>query len=346
MVRNDYKIIKYNLDDVDILKEKYCIAIFNNFSPIDKLTIEDVKNIYYVSQLKSEKHDGIIGEYKSYLIDVLSVHNSFYNLGKNIYDLNFYSNISDIELKMPSEKIINMLKEWINLNDFPSKRFDNKNYYYYLIDDNNICNFIKHSIIVYTFTSIKIIIDKIINEKPKNTIDDDLLREDLLGELNNYVSFINPCVLLSQMKKDNEFINQSYPYDKLIETLNKHNNKYNQSYLNALLKSLILITDYLCKKCNYDYDVSTLRPIYILDELDDFIGVEESKSIMGISMLRLQQIITSEERGFLTRCSNPNCKCLISSSNGAKYCKKNECQKYRNNLKSKVNYHKKISESK
>ena len=335
MVRKDFKILKHDLDDVDNLKEKYCIAIFNNYYSIDKLTTEDIKSLYYISQLKSEKHSEIIGKHKSYLIDVLSVHNSIYNLGKYIYNLNFYSNISDIELKMPNDEIIDVLKDWINLNGFPNKRFDSKNFYYYLIDDINICNFVLHSIIIYTFTSIKIIIDKKMNETPENPIDEKLLRE-----LDNYITFINPCERLLQMKKDNDFINQSYPYDKLIEVLNKHEDKYNQSYLNALLKALILITNYLCKKCNYDYDVSTLRPIYILDELDDFIGVEEAQSIMGISMLRLQQIITSEEKGFLTRCSNPNCKCLINGANGAKYCKKDECQKYRKNLKSKRSYHK------
>lgn len=341
MVRNDLKINKYPVSEIyKIPKDKYCILVLNYCFPEEKLEQPDLSSSEIISDyLEIEEVPIITGPY---LFEVNSVYNSIYNLGKQLFDLNYYSELNDINRVLPSKEMYTLITNWINMNGFPYTRgyleseFDLPN------DESYIKIFIYDAIMNYVFTSIKILLDEFLDNSSENPIAD---ADNKMCELKSFIKFINFEQLM--IEPEVFYTSSFYTYD-LYDKLSSNINTLkvdSEEFIYSVQKLMLLVTTNICVVRDYDFRINTIKPVYI-DAISNYYSIESSQTIMGISMLRLQQILAAEESGYLTRCHNPQCRMIFNSFKGKLYCSRKECQKYRNNIKSKMSYHKKISESK
>ncbi|MCI6265580.1 MAG: hypothetical protein MR598_01885 [Erysipelotrichaceae bacterium] len=355
MVRDILKVNKKPASKLyEISKDKYCILVLNYGFPEDKLEYSDLNSSEIMDDYSEVGDTPIITE--PYLFEVNSVYNSIYNLGKQLYDLNYYSELNDINRLLPSKKICELITKWININGFPYTRgyleseFDLPN------DEPYIKDFIYDAIMNYVFTSIKILLDEFLDNSSEEPIANADIKK---AETKSLLQFVNFKQILDIMEQEvyypadfytyDELLNNSnklsidsanfYTYDKLLNNINKLSID-SADFINSVQKLMLPITAKTCILRDYDFRIYTIKPVYI-DTISDYYSIESSQTIMGISMLRLQQILAAEERGYLTRCHNPQCRMIFNSSKGKLYCSREECQKYRNNIKSKRSYHKK-----
>ena len=90
---------------------------------------------------------------------------------------------------------------------------------------------------------------------------------------------------------------------------------------------------------NYDFLITSQRPIYIKDT-EMFSLFENAESLIGIAYYQLLLNLTAGDLPYnIRRCKNPNCSTMFHSRYRQQYCSKEECQKYRKNIKGYNYYH-------
>ena len=341
MVRNILTVNKYPASEIyEATKKKYYILVLNYCFPEYKLEYSDLNSSEIIADYSEIGDTPIITE--PYLFEVNSVYNSIYNLGKQLYNLNYYSELSDIDKFIPSKEMYILITKWINMNGFPYTRGYLESEFDLPSDEPYIKNFIYDAIMNYVFTSIKILLDEFLDNSSEEPIANSDIKK---SEIKSLIKFIN----FEQLSIEPEvfYTNGFYTddlYDKLLNNISTLKVD-SVEFIDSVQRLMLLITTNICVVRDYDFRINTIKPVYI-DTISDYYSIESSQTVMGISMLRLQQILVAEERGYLTRCHNPQCRMIFNSSKGKLYCSRKECQRYRKNIKSKKSYHKKISESK
>ena len=185
--------------------------------------------------------------------------------------------------------------------------------------------------------------------------------EDDYKDTNDFENTITNTVA-SNIKKLIEFINLSTLCKDILDNLYNTQSKilidsYEDGIINkdldileeenigspeyqiSLNRILISIITYMVIDRDYDFLITSQRPIYIKDTRM-FSLFENAESLIGIAYYQLLLNLTAGELPYnIRRCKNPNCSTMFHSRYRQQYCSKEECQKYRKNLKGYNYYH-------
>ena len=183
---------------------------------------------------------------------------------------------------------------------------------------------------------------------------EDTITNSVASNIKELIDFIN----LSKLSKNtidelyntqSKVLEDAYEdgiIDKDLEIMEEENigsSEY-QISINRILISVIatMITDR-----NYDVPlITSQRPIYIKDT-EMFSLFENAESLIGIAYYQLLLNLTAGDLPYnIRRCKNPNCSTMFYSRYRQQYCSKEECQKYRKNIKGYNYYHRQEKKTK
>ena len=341
------KDYKFNNKERYIHIEEYC---YTDLPDLSNTELFDNLDLLYEGHNYKDSEDDVF-------VDILSCFNSICELGRNIYNTHIFKNIRDINYETinTSEEympIYTLLYEWIKLNGSPYKDIDPK--YSDLRDflpEDRLMQFAYDSLICYIIYQINASIlwlDNYDGEDDYNDTNDfeDTITNSVASNIKELIDFIN----LSKLSKNtidelyntqSKVLEDAYEdgiIDKDLEIMEEENigsSEY-QISINRILISVIatMITDR-----NYDFLITSQRPIYIKDT-EMFSLFENAESLIGIAYYQLLLNLTAGDLPYnIRRCKNPNCSTMFHSRYRQQYCSKEECQKYRKNIKGYNYYH-------
>lgn len=341
------KNFKFNNKERYIHIEEYC---YSDLPDLSNIELFDNLDLLY------EGH-GYKGSEDDVFVEILSCFNSICELGRNIYNTHIFKNIRDvnyetINISKEYMPIYSLLYEWIKLNGSPYKDIEPK--YSDLRDilpEDRLMQFAYDSLICYIIYQINASIlwlDNYDGEDDYNDTNDfeDTITNSVASNIKELIDFIN----LSKLSKNtidelyntqSKVLEDAYEdgiIDRDLEVMEEENigsSEY-QISINRILISVIttMITDR-----NYDFLITSQRPIYIKDT-EMFSLFENAESLIGIAYYQLLLNLTAGDLPYnIRRCKNPNCSTMFHSRYRQQYCSKEECQKYRKNLKGYNYYH-------
>ena len=341
------KNFKFNNKERYIHIEEYCYSDLPDISNSDLL---DNLDLLY-------EGDGYKGSEDDVFVEILSCFNSICELGKNIYDTHILKNIRDINFEKAKTSakyipIYTLLYEWIKINGNPYKYIEPKyTDLYDILPEDRLMQFVYDSLICYAVYQIHTSIlwlDNYDGEDDYNDTNDfeDTITNSVASNIKELIEFIN----LSELSKNtmdelyntqSKVLEDAYEdgiIDKDLEILEEENIGSSE-YQISINRLLISVISYIIADRNYDFLITSQRPIYIKD-IEMFSLFENAESLIGVAYYQLLLNLTAGDLPYnIRRCKNPNCSIMFHSRYRQQYCNKPECQKYRKNIKGYNYYH-------
>lgn len=273
-----------------------------------------------------------------------STFDSVYELGQNLLsalNVDNYNEIDGLLIKKNYILIENILNEWLSENPFPYKSIKDDKLEFYVA-------FTKDCIFCYSIYNIVNWILKIY--KMNNKDYDDIIESDfntacfkLQSELIfldffNYINQLLPSNIYVNI--DNESADESVynslliNFEDIILIPNKTDNdeKFDNTNCNMIR---VYLCDWILNKIKENDLYVYNDKLYYIAETDHLNIGNSTYSLMGIAYNYLLKELTQTLNLNRTDiCHNPSCCNRIDTTKGRKYCDNVECQKYRNNLKS------------